>query len=64
MAYLTECRMAKAESLIRESPESPITEIAARVGYNDPNYFAKVFGQKFGYTPSSYRKMLRHDYHG
>ena len=63
MAYVTECRMALAESLLRESPELAVLEIAGRVGYSDPNYFAKVFRREMGYTPSDYRKMLRHDHH-
>ena len=31
-----------------------ITEVAYRVGFNDPKYFTRCFSQKYGVSPSSY----------
>ena len=31
-----------------------ITEIAYRVGFNDPKYFTRCFTKKYGISPSSY----------
>lgn len=55
MQFLEEYRIERAEELLRQS-ELPITEIANRVGYNDPNYFARAFKKIKGVTPKEYRK--------
>ncbi len=51
--YVTELRVGRAEELIRESRMS-IKEIAYAVGYQDPNYFAKIFRKATGLAPSLY----------
>jgi len=51
--YVTELRVGRAEELIRESRMS-IKEIAYAVGYQDPNYFTKIFRKATGLTPSLY----------
>lgn len=33
-----------------------ISEISYKVGFNDPNYFSRVFNQEFGKSPSHYRR--------
>ena len=33
-----------------------ISEIAYKTGFNDPVYFAKLFKQKTGMTPTNYRE--------
>lgn len=35
--------------------ELPIAEIGRRLGYDDQNYFAKVFRKETGVSPSDYR---------
>lgn len=50
-------KMKHAESLLRESDLS-IKEIAAKLGYTSPRYFANVFKENFGCTPKSYRDNL------
>lgn len=52
--YLTALRVEKAERLIREGAMS-VKEVAAGVGYPDPNYFSKVFRKIVGISPSMYR---------
>jgi len=53
--YLTKIRIARAEELlIRE--DLPISDIAFSVGFDDSNYFSRVFKQKTGSSPREYRK--------
>lgn len=54
-AYITERKLSAAKRLLR-STDFPISEIARLVGYNDYNYFSKVFRNHFGKTPNMYRK--------
>jgi len=48
-------RIAKAKKLLLETPKT-ISEIGFLVGYNDPVYFAKVFKEQAGTTPSDFRE--------
>jgi two-component system response regulator YesN len=57
--YLTKRRIGEAKNLLMESSLS-IKEISYRIGYNDPNYFTRVFRKLENLSPSQYRsnKML------
>lgn len=52
---LTRLRIERAENLIRGGGLS-IKEIAARVGYQDANYFSKTFRKVVGMSPSMYER--------
>ncbi|HCM27012.1 MAG: DNA-binding response regulator [Treponema sp. GWB1_62_6] len=51
--YLTELRVAKAEKLIRET-RMTMKEVSHAVGYQDPNYFTKIFKKATGLPPTMY----------
>ncbi len=55
--YLLSIRIRHACSLLREKTFS-ITEIAAKCGFNDSNYFCRIFKKNIGMTPSMYRKSI------
>ncbi|WP_212391904.1 response regulator [Sporosarcina beigongshangi] len=55
--FLTECRIEKAKKLMRD-PELSLKEITFEIGYNEPNYFSKVFKKMCGVSPKEYRKTL------
>ncbi|PTL78962.1 GlxA family transcriptional regulator [Vitiosangium sp. GDMCC 1.1324] len=54
-AYLTDIRLARARALLLSSNEA-VSQIAHRVGYEDPSTFTALFKQHHGQTPSAYRK--------
>lgn len=54
--YVTQKRMEKAKSLLRET-EMRSNEIALAVGYKNPHYFSFVFKKTQGCTPREYRAM-------
>lgn len=58
--YLTQVRVEAAKELIVNSGKN-ISDICWKVGYNDPNYFTKVFKKVVGLTPSEYkeRKLMQ-----
>ena len=52
--YITNKRLEKAQKLLRISDLS-ISEISFETGYNDPQYFTRIFKNNLGLTPTSYR---------
>jgi len=58
MNYLVQLRMDKACSLLSHT-ELTIQEIAEESGFEELNYFSKVFKKHFGMSPTSYRKKYK-----
>lgn len=56
--YLQEIRLARARSLLAQSPLS-IKEIALRTGFEDEQYFCRFFHKKVGQTPGVWRAHAR-----
>ena len=52
--YISDRRLEKAKSLLSGTDFS-VKEISAQVGYNDQNYFSKLFKGKFGLSPTEFR---------
>ncbi len=52
--YLIHYKLKKAETLILNTC-LPIQEIAAKVGYDNPLTFSKIFKQTYGLSPKNYR---------
>ena len=56
-AYLTEYRVSMAKKMLEE-PTVNIKDIGKSVGYEDSNYFTKVFRRITGQSPSEYRNTV------
>ena len=56
-AYLTEYRIKMAKELLTDTNNS-IKDISRMVGYEDSNYFAKIFKRIVGEIPSKFRENL------
>lgn len=54
IAYLTEVRLNKAVELLNETDDKTYV-IAAKVGYQEQNYFSYVFKKRFGVSPTKFR---------
>lgn len=57
MDYITILRINKAKELMREISLN-LTDISCCVGYSNQQYFSKVFKEREGLSPKSYRKLL------
>lgn len=55
MNYLNDLRLAKACAILRKT-DKRISEIAYEVGFNDSNYFSRLFCIHFDMPPREYRK--------
>src|SRR5947209_4243705 len=56
--YINLLRIEEAKYLL-DSGNASVTEAALSVGYNDPNYFSKVFTKLEHVTPHDYRKRKK-----
>ncbi|MDF2960320.1 MAG: hypothetical protein K0S39_2055 [Paenibacillus sp.] len=55
VAYLTNLKIEKAKALLSYTNLS-VYEISNQIGYEDENYFSKVFKKQAGISPLQYRK--------
>jgi AraC-like DNA-binding protein len=55
--YVQNIRLTQADKLLRNS-NLTIEEVANQVGYHNKGFFYKIFTQRFGATPSKYRKQI------
>lgn len=58
MNYINSLRVEKATVLLENTSET-ITAVAARVGFNDPNYFTRTFKRFMNVSPGEYRRTLK-----
>lgn len=55
-SFVRQERMRRAARLLTGHPHLAAKEIAVMIGFDDPNYFAKVFRRFFGTNPTEFRK--------
>lgn len=59
--YLNQIRIKKAQQLLLHSTQT-ISEIADAIGYNNTNYFSKMFKKLNGITPKEFRDQYDSGY--
>lgn len=52
--FIRQMRLHKAKTLL-STTQLTVSEIAYQTGFNDPKYFSRVFAEKYGAPPSSFR---------
>jgi len=60
MSYIQDYRIRYACRLLCES-DLPVTQISDKVGFNDYNYFLRIFKKKMGISCNAYRKENEKD---
>jgi AraC-like DNA-binding protein len=54
--YLNDLRISGAEQLLLVKPELPVAAVATEFGFDDSNYFSRLFKKRTGYTPRAFRR--------
>lgn len=54
-AFINDYRLTQAHAALMQS-DTPMKQLAARLGYSHVNHFITAFKRKFGYPPGSLRK--------
>lgn len=57
MQYIIDRKLGEAQNLLINTNYS-IEQIAAKIGYDNPNYFTMLFAKKIGMSPGKYRKQF------
>ncbi len=57
--YLNKLRLTEAARLLLEERDVNVAEIAFAVGYNNVNYFNKLFKTAYGCTPKSFKTLYQ-----
>ncbi|MFV0378653.1 MAG: two-component regulator propeller domain-containing protein [Mangrovibacterium sp.] len=53
--FINTIHLKEAQKILIEHPELSMTEVAYKVGINDPNYFSRIFKKMFNVSPTAYR---------
>ncbi|THV20522.1 AraC family transcriptional regulator [Peteryoungia ipomoeae] len=53
--FVLQKRLQKATKLLTKSAQLSVKEVSIMSGFEDPNYFAKVFRRHFGASPTEFR---------
>ncbi len=56
--YVKFIRLEMAAQLLKNEKDKNIAEIARQVGFNDPNYFSRVFRTLYELSPNRYREEI------
>jgi len=55
--YINSVRLGKAAVLLEERVDS-VAAVGAKVGFEDPAYFSRLFKKQYGLSPAQYMQML------
>jgi len=64
MEYVTRIRLETAKTLLHVHPPIKTIDIAANVGYGDPQYFSVLFKKHTGTTPTEFRDIAPKESYG
>lgn len=51
--YLTVYRLKRANSILNDDPKAKISDVALKCGFNDSNYFSKVYKKVYKQSPAN-----------
>lgn len=58
MEYVTQLRLEKAKQLLGEK-DAKVFEVGEKVGYDNPQYFSRIFKKYTGISPTEYKDGLK-----
>ena len=58
LAYIRALQMKRAQELLNNHADVPISDVAMKCGFFDTSHFTRAFKQALGVTPTQYRKKM------
>lgn len=59
--FVSSVKFEKAAHLLLKDTKKKVSEIADELGYSNLTYFTKLFKEKYGMTPTQYRKLHKQE---
>jgi AraC-like DNA-binding protein len=59
--FINTIRLKEAQKILINEPDTTMSEVAYKVGFNDPNYFSRIFKKMFNVSPTAYRTHQTND---
>lgn len=56
--YIRETRLIHAREILSNHPMLSVSEVAYNAGFSNPKYFTQLFRERFGCTPTEFRKGM------
>ena len=57
--FIRDIRMKAVDNIILQDPTLRVSDLAYKVGFKDPKYFATAFKKEFGVTPTEFLENLK-----
>lgn len=57
-SFMRNIRMKAASDIVRQKPDIRVSDLAYKVGFRDPKYFATIFKKEFGMQPKEYIEQV------
>ncbi len=57
LSHISKKSVLKEALKLFRTQKLSIGKVARMVGYNDPNYFSKIFRKRTGFSPAAYTKQ-------
>lgn len=61
IVFIRTLRLKRARQLIEADPQLPVSQVAYKVGFNNPKIFSRYFAEEFGCKPSEYIKKQKEE---
>lgn len=58
--YINEYKLNRAKNMLARMPELSVKAIAETLGFDDQQYFSRLFSKAFGESPTEYRYRVTH----
>ena len=58
--YINEFKLNRAKNMLARMPELSVKAIAESLGFDDQQYFSRLFSKAFGESPTEYRYRVTH----
>lgn len=58
VAFINTVRMREAKRILESNPNILLSDLAGRIGFNNPKYFSKCFKKEFGILPKEFTEGL------
>ena len=57
--HIITLRLERAKGLLLSCPQLHVNQVAFECGFDDPDYFSRVFSRRFGMAPTQFKQLRK-----